>query len=68
MKKVNRNVRLSEEFYHYVKSFSELRNRSIASQIEYWTKLGIIMEENFDNKEISEYLNKYRNIFELNKE
>lgn len=59
-KKLNRSVKLSDEFYELAKGHSELRHRSIASQIEYWSKLGIIMEKKFSDKEIEEFLLEFR--------
>lgn len=59
-KKLNRSVKLSDEFYELAKEHSELRNRSIASQIEYWSKLGIIMEKKFSDLEIEEFLLEFR--------
>ena len=41
-------VKLSEEIVSEAKIMSKAFNRSVASQIEYWAKIGKIAEENPD--------------------
>ena len=51
-KKINRSVKLSDEFYEYAKTNSELNHRSMAAQIEYWANLGIGIEKKLSYEEI----------------
>jgi len=41
-------VKVSDELFEKAKIKSKVFNRSIAGQIEYWAKLGQIVEENPD--------------------
>lgn len=42
------SVKLSEKFISEAKIISKAFNRSLAGQIEYWAKIGKIVEENPD--------------------
>ncbi|MBV8660823.1 MAG: ParD-like family protein [Candidatus Dependentiae bacterium] len=42
------SVKLSDEMVMQAKTMSRALNRSIAGQIEYWAKIGKIVEENPD--------------------
>lgn len=55
-KKINRSVKLSDDFYEIAKFNAELKHRSIASQIEYWANLGNIVEKEFSSSEIDKLL------------
>ncbi|MDL2264278.1 ParD-like family protein [Synergistaceae bacterium OttesenSCG-928-I11] len=41
-------VRLSEEMVHDAQKYAELNFRSVPKQIEYWYRLGKIVDENPD--------------------
>ncbi len=41
-------VRIDEELYNQARITAKLEHRSLNGQIEYWTKLGRICEENPD--------------------
>jgi len=45
---MSRAVKISEELVNDAEVYSKSFNRSIASQIEFWTKIGKISEENPD--------------------
>lgn len=45
---MSRAVKISENLINEAKVYSKSFNRSIASQIEFWTKIGKIAEENPD--------------------
>lgn len=45
---MSRAVKISEEIVKEAEIYSKSFNRSIASQIEFWTKIGKISEENPD--------------------
>ena len=42
------NVKLSDEFVAEAKHFSKIHHRSLPKQIEYWSHMGKIAEENPD--------------------
>ena len=48
--------------YDYLKTFAELNKRSLAGQIEYWTKIGIATEKKFSHDEIQLLLNETKNL------
>ena len=62
MSKPNRNVRLSDEIYELARTVSSLKYRSISSQIEYWTNLGIIMEKKYDEADLDGFLLEYKRV------
>ena len=41
-------VKLSDDFINEVKSFAKINKRSVPKQIEYWSSIGRIAEENPD--------------------
>ena len=45
---MSKTVKLSEEFLREAKRYANLYHRSIPKQIEYWAKIGKIVEENPD--------------------
>ncbi len=45
---MSRAVKISDELVNEAEIYSKSFNRSIASQIEFWTKIGKIAEENPD--------------------
>ncbi len=42
------NVRLSENLVNLAKQHAQIQHRSVPKQIEYWSKIGRIAEENPD--------------------
>jgi len=42
------SIRLDDEFVEDVKAHAEAQSRSVPKQIEYWTKIGRIAEDNPD--------------------
>ena len=42
------NVKLSEQLVDEAKSYAQVQHRSVPKQIEYWSKIGKIAEENPD--------------------
>jgi hypothetical protein len=42
------NVKLSEELVAQAKRYAQIQHRSIPKQIEYWSQIGRIAEENPD--------------------
>ena len=45
---MSRSVKISDDLVNEAEVYSKSYNRSIASQIEFWTKIGKISEENPD--------------------
>jgi ParD-like antitoxin of type II bacterial toxin-antitoxin system len=45
---VSVNVKLSEGLVNQAKSHAQVQQRSVSKQIEYWSKIGKIAEENPD--------------------
>ena len=45
---MSRAVKISDDLVNEAEVYSKSYNRSIASQIEFWTKIGKISEENPD--------------------
>ena len=41
-------IRISDDLVNYAKMVSQVENRSLTGQIEYWAKIGRIAEENPD--------------------
>jgi len=41
-------IRISDDLINYAKMVSQVENRSLTGQIEYWAKIGRIAEENPD--------------------
>lgn len=42
------NVKLPESFVNQAKQYAQIEHRSISKQIEYWSRIGKIAEENPD--------------------
>lgn len=42
------NIKLSEDFLNQAKLHAKINHRSISKQIEYWSMIGKIVEENSD--------------------
>ncbi len=42
------NVKLSEDLVTQAKRYAQIQHRSVPKQIEYWSKIGRIAEENPD--------------------
>ena len=45
---VKNSIRLSEEIIKTATTYASINSRSVPKQIEHWTKIGIIAEENPD--------------------
>ena len=56
--KTNKAVRLNEKFYELIKKEAELKSRSVAGQLEYWSKIGMTIEKTVNNEEIKKILEK----------
>lgn len=44
----NMSIRLSTKILHEAQAYSKIFNRSVPKQIEYWSKIGKLAEENPD--------------------
>ncbi|MDQ6954595.1 MAG: methionine aminopeptidase [Mariprofundaceae bacterium] len=42
------NVKLSENLIHQARCYAKIQHRSVPKQIEYWSRIGKIAEENPD--------------------
>lgn len=42
------NVKLSEHLVEQARNYGHIQHRSVPKQIEYWSKIGKIVEENVD--------------------
>ncbi|MBY0379496.1 MAG: ParD-like family protein [Burkholderiales bacterium] len=63
--KTNKAVRLNEDFYEFIKKEAGLKSRSVAGQLEHWSKIGMVIEKTMDNNEVGKILEQAHEFFKV---
>ena len=55
----NKSIRITDNIYEIAKKEDEKNNRSVASQIDFWCKIGILAEKKLSKIETEEIIQQF---------